>query len=99
MLELRAAGHSVTEIAAALTSEGMPVSAQTAWQILDAEGIPRLPRGDGGRRGPPAKLDPGDQHSHPTDAIRADLACLAARKDDLERRHTYAGPHCAGSLT
>ncbi|MFY9654839.1 hypothetical protein, partial [Trebonia sp.] len=29
VLELRAAGHSVTEIAAALTREGMPVSAQT----------------------------------------------------------------------
>jgi transposase len=57
-LELRAAGHSVTEIAAALTAEGMPVSAQTAWQILDAEGIPRLPRRDEGRRGPPARLDP-----------------------------------------
>ena len=58
VLALRAAGHSVTEIAAALTSEGMPVSAQTAWQILDAEGIGRLPRRDEGRRGPPAKLDP-----------------------------------------
>jgi transposase len=58
VLALRAAGHSVTEIAAALTAEGLPVSAQTAWQILDAEGIPRLPRRDEGRRGPPAKLDP-----------------------------------------
>jgi transposase len=58
VLELRAAGHSVTEIAAALTAEGMPVSAQTAWQILDAEGIPRLPRRDEGHRGPPARLDP-----------------------------------------
>ncbi len=58
VLELRAAGHSVTEIAAALTSEGMPVSAQTTWQILDAEGLPRLPRRDEGHRGPPAKLDP-----------------------------------------
>ncbi len=57
-LELRAAGHSVTEIAAALTAEGMPVSAQTCWQILDAEGLPRLPRRDEGRRGPPARLDP-----------------------------------------
>jgi len=57
-LELRAAGHSVTEIAAALTSEGMPVSAQTVWQVLDAEGLPRLPRRDDGRRGPPARLDP-----------------------------------------
>jgi transposase len=58
VLELRAAGHSVTEIAAALTREGMPVSAQTCWQILDAEGIGRLPRRDDGRRGPPARLDP-----------------------------------------
>jgi transposase len=58
VLALRAAGHSVTEISAALTAEGLPVSAQTAWQILDAEGIPRLPRRDEGRRGPPAKLDP-----------------------------------------
>jgi transposase len=58
VLELRAAGHSVTEIATALTREGMPVSAQTAWQILDAEGLPRLPRRDDGRRGPPARLDP-----------------------------------------
>ena len=57
-LELRTAGHSVTEIAAALTREGMPVSAQTVWQILDAEGLPRLPRRDDGRRGPPARLDP-----------------------------------------
>jgi len=58
VLELRGAGHSVTEIAAACTSEGMPVSAQTVWQILDAEGLPRLPRRDDGRRGPPARLDP-----------------------------------------
>jgi transposase len=57
-LELRAAEHSVTEIAAALTGEGMPVSAQTVWQILDAEGLPRLGRRDEGRRGPPARLDP-----------------------------------------
>jgi transposase len=58
VLELRAAGHSVTEIAAAVTREGLPLSAQTCWQILDAEGIPRLPRRDGGRRGPPARLEP-----------------------------------------
>src|SRR6266571_4285436 len=57
VLALRAAGHSVTEIAAALTAGGLPVSAQTTWQILDAEGIGRLPRRDEGRRGPPARLD------------------------------------------
>jgi hypothetical protein len=58
VLALRSAGHSVTEIAAALTAEGLPVSAQTTWQILDAEGIGRLPRRDEGRRGPPARLEP-----------------------------------------
>ena len=57
VLELRAAGHSVTEIAATLTTEGVPVSAQTVWQILDAEGLPRLARRDEGRRGPPGRLD------------------------------------------
>ncbi|HET9969298.1 MAG TPA: hypothetical protein VFQ68_13775 [Streptosporangiaceae bacterium] len=57
VLALRAAGHSVTEISAALTGQGLPVSAQTAWLILDAEGIGRLPRRDEGRRGPPARLD------------------------------------------
>ena len=58
VLELRGAGHSVTEIAAACTAGGMPVSAQTVWLILDAEGLPRLPRRDDGRRGPPTRLDP-----------------------------------------
>jgi hypothetical protein len=58
VLELRAAGHSVTEIAAALTREGMPVSAQTVWQIIDGEGLPRLGHRDEGRRGPPARLEP-----------------------------------------
>jgi hypothetical protein len=58
VLELRAAGHSVTAIATARTREGMPVSAQTVWLILDAGGLPGLPRRDEGRRGPPARLDP-----------------------------------------
>jgi hypothetical protein len=57
VLELRAAEHSVSEIAATLTTEGVPVSAQTVWQILDAEGLPRLARRDEGRRGPPGRLD------------------------------------------
>src|SRR6266571_3436569 len=58
VLALRADGHSVTEIAAALHAEGTPVSAQTVWTILDAEGIARLVRDDTGRRGTPARLDP-----------------------------------------
>src|SRR6266568_5310286 len=52
VLALRAAGHSVTEIAAALTEQGLPIAAQTVWQVLQAEGLPRLPRRDEGRRGP-----------------------------------------------
>ena len=76
VLELRAAGHSVTEIAAACTSEGLPVSAQTCWQILDAEGLPRLPRRDDGRRGPPARLDPVKAAALPGwPDTRADLPC------------------------
>jgi transposase len=76
VLELRAAGHSVTEIAAACTSEGMPVSAQTCWQILDAEGLPRLPRRDDGRRGPPARLDPVKAAALPGwPDVPADLPC------------------------
>src|SRR5664280_2493628 len=46
VLELRAADSSVTEIAAALTAAGTPVSAQTVWSILAAEGLERLPRRD-----------------------------------------------------
>src|SRR6266542_3400651 len=57
VLRLRAQGHSVTEIASALTADGLPVSAQTVWQLLQAEGLPRLPRRDEGRRGSPARLD------------------------------------------
>ena len=76
VLELRAAGHSVTEIAAACTREGMPVSAQTCWQILDAEGLPRLPRRDDGRRGPPARLDPVKAAAAPGwPDVPADLPC------------------------
>jgi transposase len=58
VLRLRAADHSVTEIAQALTAQGLPVSAQTVWQVLQAEGLPRLGRRDEGRRGSPARLDP-----------------------------------------
>jgi transposase len=58
VLALRAQDHSVTEIASALTADGLPVSAQTVWQLLQAEGLPRLPRRDEGRRGSPARLDP-----------------------------------------
>ena len=44
VLRLRAQDRSVQEIAAALAAAGTPVSAQTVWTILTAEGIERLPR-------------------------------------------------------
>jgi transposase len=58
VLALRAGGHSISEIAAALTAGGLPISAQTVWQILSEQGLPRLARRDEGRRGSPARLDP-----------------------------------------
>jgi transposase len=57
VLRLRAHDHSVTEIATALTADGLPVSAQTVWQLLQAEGLPRLGRRDEGRRGSPTRLE------------------------------------------
>ena len=57
ILRLRAHDHSVTEIAQALTTQGLPVSAQTVWQTLQAEGLPRLGRRDEGRRGSPTRLE------------------------------------------
>ncbi|MDA8071324.1 MAG: hypothetical protein M0Z40_11855 [Actinomycetota bacterium] len=56
VLKLRAEDRSVTEIAQALGSEGSPVSAQTVWSILHAEGIERLGRRAG--RGPAPRTDP-----------------------------------------
>jgi anti-anti-sigma factor len=55
VLELRAADRSVTEIAAALTATGTPVSAQTVWSILAAEGLERLPRRDRTGTGAPPR--------------------------------------------
>ena len=50
VLALRQAGHTITEISAELAARGLALSAQTVWQILAAEGIPRLPRGEAARR-------------------------------------------------
>jgi hypothetical protein len=58
VLKLRASDHSVTEISRALTAAGWPISAQTVWQILADEGLPRLAVRDEDRRGSPARLDP-----------------------------------------
>lgn len=56
VLVLRARDVSVTEIAQALAAEGSPVSAQTVWAILKAEGIERLQRR--GPAGPAPRLEP-----------------------------------------
>jgi hypothetical protein len=60
VLELRAQDRSVTEIAQALGADGTPVSAQTVWSILAAEGLERLERRAPSERGapPPARLQP-----------------------------------------
>jgi hypothetical protein len=54
VLALRAQDRSIDEIAAALGAAGTPVSAQTVWSILAAEGLERLPRRAADRRGAPA---------------------------------------------
>jgi hypothetical protein len=55
VLILRAEDRSVTEIAERVSMDGTPVSAQTVWTILHAEGVERL-----GRRhsGPAPRLSP-----------------------------------------
>jgi transposase len=63
VLALRAQDRSIEEIAAALTAAGTPLSAQTVWSILAAEGLERLPRRPGARRGAPApRLAPVKSH-------------------------------------
>jgi len=74
-LALRAQDHSVTEIAQALTADGLPISAQTVWQLLQAEGLPRLPRRDEGRRGSPARLDPVKAAKLPAWPVDVRLPC------------------------
>src|SRR5262245_55960158 len=74
-LALRAQDRSVTEIASVLAGEGTPVSAQTVWTILAAEGIGRLVRDDEGRRGTPTRLDPVKARSLPSWPSDTRLAC------------------------
>ena len=58
VLALRARGLPVTQIAAILTGEGTPISAQTVWKICDSQGLPRLRGDDAAPRGPAARLAP-----------------------------------------
>ncbi len=56
VLALRAEDRSVTNIAERVSAEGTPVSAQTVWAILHAEGIERLGRPR--PAGPAPRLEP-----------------------------------------
>jgi len=56
VLVLRSQDRSVSEIAEILGAEGQPVSAQTVWAILKAEGLERLERRGPG--GPAPRLEP-----------------------------------------
>ena len=58
VLALRARHLAVTEIAAILTREGIPISAQTVWKICQAEGLARLRGDDDTPRGPASSLAP-----------------------------------------
>ena len=77
VLELRAEDRSVTEIAWALSSEGTPVSAQTVWAILQAEGLERLERRPPGQRGapPPLRLEPVKARAIPFWPAGESIAC------------------------
>ena len=55
ILELRAAGHSIDEIAAALAAEGTPLNRTGIAELIADEGLPRLWRRPDAERGGPAR--------------------------------------------
>jgi len=75
VLELRAQDRSVTEIAGALAAEGTPVSAQTVWSILAAEGLERLERRTPAERGAPPRLQPVKARAIPSWPAGESLPC------------------------
>ncbi|MCA1680431.1 MAG: hypothetical protein LC777_16495 [Actinobacteria bacterium] len=58
VLRLRAAGHSVTEIARALAMTATPLNRTGVWELLVEEGHERLAPRAPSRRGAPARDDP-----------------------------------------
>ena len=58
VVRLRAAGHSVTEIAQALSGSATPLSRTGVWEVLVEEGHERLAPRAPGQRGLPARDDP-----------------------------------------
>jgi hypothetical protein len=55
IIELRAAGHSIDEIAEALAAEGTPLNRTGIAEVIAAEGLPRLWRRPDAERGGPAR--------------------------------------------
>jgi hypothetical protein len=55
IIELRAAGHSIDEIAEALATEGTPLNRTGIAEVIAAEGLPRLWRRPDAERGGPAR--------------------------------------------
>jgi hypothetical protein len=55
ILELRGAGHSIDEIAAALAAEGTPLNRTGIAEVIADEGLPRLWRRPEAERGGPAR--------------------------------------------
>jgi hypothetical protein len=58
VMRLRLAGHSVTEIAAALAQTASPLNRTGVWEVLVAEGHERLAPRAPGERGAPSREDP-----------------------------------------
>jgi transposase len=76
VLQLRAQDRAVTEIAQAISAEGTPVSAQTVWAILDAEGLERLERRVSERRTTPLpRLEPVKARAIPRWPAPTSLPC------------------------
>ena len=55
IIELRAAGHSIDEIAAALAAEGTPLNRTGIAEVIAEQGLPRLWRRPDAERGGPAR--------------------------------------------
>jgi hypothetical protein len=57
IIELRAAGHSIDEIAAALAAEGTPLNRTGIAEVIAEQGLPRMwRRPDAGRGGPAREI-------------------------------------------
>jgi hypothetical protein len=74
ILELRAAGHSIDEIAAALAAEGTPLNRTGIAEVIAGEGLPRLWRRPDAERG-------GVQREVQTRAETPDFTALPERAE------------------